>query len=65
MICHARLFTATALGWVLALGLACASVARAQGDESLGDEYRFTLSPRHALIGDLTGFEELGYYWSP
>ena len=62
---HSRTTAAVALGGVLALGLACANGARAQGDESLGDEYRFTLTPRHALIGDLTGFEELGYYWSP
>ena len=53
------------LAGLLAAVLACASAACAQGDESLGDEYRFTISPRHVLKGDLTGFGELGYYWSP
>lgn len=69
-ICNHRLCVSYALGGVLALGMACASVARAQdeerpGYERLGDEYRFTLSPRHAIKGELTGFGELGYYWSP
>ena len=46
------------------LGLLCAMDARAQGDERLGDEYRFTLAPHHSIKGNLTGFEELGYSWS-
>lgn len=58
------------LAGLLALGLAGATTARAQdeeqsGYERLGDEYRFTISPRHVLKGELTGFGELGCYWSP
>ncbi len=34
-------------------------------DGDVTDEYQFTVSPHHAVHGDLTGFGELGYYRNP
>jgi Protein of unknown function (DUF2490) len=48
----------------VALGLACASAARAQNGD-ISDEYRLTLLTQHPISGDLTGFFELGGRWNP
>ncbi len=34
-------------------------------DGDTSSEYRLTLDPHHNLQGNLTGAEELGYYWNP
>jgi Protein of unknown function (DUF2490) len=51
---------------ILATMVVCCLVARARaaGDDS-SEEYQFTVSPHHAIHGDLTGFGELGYYRNP
>ena len=56
---------AVALGCGLAAGSLCPLDARAQNDEPIGNEYRFTLFPYHRINDELTGFGYLGYVNNP
>ena len=52
-------------GCVLAMGLLCPLVARAQPDEPTGNEYRLTLFPYYSITTNTTGFGYLGYVNNP
>ena len=51
---------------LLLLGLTVAPyLLRPANADDIADSYRLTLSPHHAIKGNLTGFGELGYRWNP
>ena len=49
----------------LLVALVAPSLPVRAADDDPSDEYQFTLSPHHAIHGDLSGFGELGYYRNP
>ena len=59
------IFIAAWLACGLTAGLLCPLDARAQNDESIGNEYRVTLFPYHRINDELTGFGYLGYVNNP
>lgn len=50
---------------MLVLIAAIAPALSARADDEVSNEYQFTLSPHHAIRGNLTGSGELGYHWNP